>query len=61
MKNKDAFVIKALAELGIDVTPKEKTNSPDLEKVKARLDDFTKEVGSKLNPEDVAAYLKYLD
>lgn len=54
---KDAYVIKALAELGIDVTPKEKENSPDIEEVKARLEDFEKEMGPKFNPEDLAKYL----
>lgn len=54
---KDAYVIKALAELGIDVTPKEKENSPDIEEVKARLADFEKEMGSKLDPKELAKYL----
>jgi hypothetical protein len=55
--NKDAHVIKALAEIGIDVTPKEKENSPNIEEVKARLADFEKEVGAKLDPETLSKYL----
>jgi hypothetical protein len=57
--NKDAQVIKALAELGIDVTPKEK-NSPNIEEIKARLKDFETEVGTEYNPEDLAKYLSNL-
>ena len=53
---KDAHVIKALAEIGIDVTPKEE-NSPNIEETKTRLEDFEKEMGTKLDPEDLAKYL----
>ena len=54
---KDAYVIKALAEIGIDVTPKEIKNSANIEEVKARLEDFEKEMGTKLDPEVLAKYL----
>ena len=53
---KDAYVLKALAELGIDVTPK-KQNSPNIEKIKARLKDYEKELGEKLDPEKLEKYL----
>ena len=52
---KDAHVLKALAELGIDVTPKEQ--SPDIEKIKARLKEYEKELGTKLDPKLLAKYL----
>lgn len=52
--NKEFEVLKLLAGLGIDVTPKK--NSPDIEKIKARLDDYKKELG-KLDPEVLAKYL----
>ncbi len=52
----DAHVLKALAELGIDVTPK-KQNSPNIEKIKARLKDYEKELGEKLDPEKLEKYL----
>lgn len=54
--SKDAHVIKALAEIGIEFT-KEKENSPNIEALKARLEDFEKEMGSKLDPEVLAKYL----
>jgi len=54
--NKELEVLKLLAELGIDVTPKEQ-NSPDIEKIKARLKDYEKELGEKLDPEKLAQYL----
>ena len=54
--NKDAHVIKALAEIGIDVTPK-KENSPSVEEVKTRLDAFEKEMGQELDPETLQKYL----
>ena len=54
--NKDAHVIKALAEIGIDVTPK-KENSADIEEVKARIEAFEKEMGEKLDPKTLSKYL----
>lgn len=53
--NAEFEVLKALAELGIDVAPTE--NSPDIEKVKARLEDYEKELGKKLDPEVLSKYL----
>ena len=54
--NKDAHVIKALAELGIDVSPKEE-NSQSIEEVKARLAAFEEEMGQTLDPETLQKYL----
>ena len=56
MNKKDAQVIKALAELGIDVTPK-KENSANIEEIKARLNAFEDEMGQKLDPETLSKYL----
>ena len=53
--NKEYEVLKALAELGIDIAPKE--NSPDIEKIKARLEEYERELGKKLDPEILSKYL----
>ena len=53
--NKDAAVIKKLAELGYDVAPKEQT--PELEELRKRVEDFEKEMGHKLDPADLGKYL----
>ena len=52
---KDADIIKALAELGLDTTPKE--ISPEIQKVLDRLEDYEKEIGQKLDPDTLTKYL----
>ena len=54
---KDAYVIKALAEIGIELTTKEKENSPNIEEVKARLAAYEEEMGTKLDPKTLSKYL----
>lgn len=53
--NKDIEVIKALAELGLNITPKE--ISPEIQKVLDRLEDYEKEIGQKLDPDTLTKYL----
>ncbi len=53
--NKDIEVIKALAELGLNITPKE--ISPEIQKVLDRLEDYKKEIGQKLDPDTLTKYL----
>ncbi len=52
--NKDSKVIKALAELGLDTTPKE--ISPEIQKILDRLEDYEKEMGQKLDPNTLIKY-----
>ena len=53
--NKDAAVIKSLAELGVDITPEQLT--PDIEQTLARLKEYEKELGHKLDPQELIKYL----
>ena len=53
--NKDTEIIKALAELGLDTTPKE--ISPEIQKVLDRLESYKKEMGQKLDPDTLTKYL----
>jgi len=53
--NKDAEVIKSLAELGVDVTPKEL--SSDVEQALARIKEYEKELGHTLDPQELLKYL----
>ncbi len=53
--NKDPQVLKALAELGVDVTPTK--NSLSIEEIKARLEAYEKEMGQALDPKTLAKYL----
>jgi len=53
--NKDAAIIKSLAELGYDVVPKQL--SPDVEQTLARIKEYEKELGHKLNPKELVKYL----
>lgn len=55
MTVQDPKIIRALAELGIDVTPK--TISPDVQKVLDRLNQFEQEMGKHLNPQTLKKYL----
>lgn len=52
---KDSAVIKSLAEVGVDVTPKKL--SPDIQRVLDRLDDYEKELTKSLDPKLLAKYL----
>lgn len=52
---KDAEIIKALAELGLNTTPEE--ISPEIQKVLDRLEDYEKEMGQKLDPNTLIKYL----
>lgn len=53
--SKDADIIKRLAELGIDVTPK--NPSPQIQEVLKRVEQYEKEMGTKINPQELAKYL----
>ena len=52
--NKEAAVIKSLAELGYDVSPKQL--SPDVEQTLVRIKEYEKELGHKLNPQELVKY-----
>ena len=53
--NKDSEVVKSLAELGFNVTPKQ--ISPELQKVLDRINEYEKEMGAKLDPKKLSKYL----
>ena len=53
--NKEFAVIKSLAELGYDVTPKQL--SPNVEQTLARIKEYEKELGHKLDPQELVKYL----
>jgi len=53
--NKDSAVIKGLAELGLDVTPKE--ISPEIQTILDRVAEYEKEMGNSLDPTTLAKYL----
>ncbi len=55
MKKNDLAVLTALAELGIDVSPKQV--SPDIEQTLNQLKKYEKELGIKLDPQILAKYL----
>ena len=51
----EAKVIKGLAELGLNVTPKE--ISPEVQKVLDQIEQYEKEVDKSLDPKLLAKYL----
>ena len=49
-------VIKILAELGIDVAPKQ--NSPEIQQLINRMKEYEKEMGHSLDPQKLLKYLR---
>lgn len=52
---KDLHIIKKLAELGVDVSPK--TLSPSVSQILTQLEQYEKEMGHKLDPQQLVKYL----
>ena len=55
MSNKNAAVIKALAELGL--LKNSRSDIPQIEDIEKRLEQFEKELGQTLDPETLKKYL----
>ena len=55
MSNKNAAVIKSLAELGL--LKSSRSNTSDIEEIKKQLEQFEKELGQTLDPETLRKYL----
>ena len=55
MSNKNAAVIKSLAELGL--LKSSRSTTPDIEEIEKQLQQFEKELGLRLDPETLKKYL----